>query len=496
MQTEVTPAVGRALQAAQIEARNRGAAVPEPFDLLLALLDEREGRVAELLGQYGANWDELPDGIAAKSAGSSNLDQIMFAAAKLAVERTGERCLASEDILAAILLEDKAIRTALESSGLDSVGLTAAIVPVPGPPLELDEPLDLSETVDSLETARIVDAAANRAREALRVIDDYARFALDDAFLCREVKTLRHDLAQALEAAGPLPLLEARDTLGDVGTVIGTPAESRRESPRHVVQVNCKRLQEALRSLEEFGKLVRPSLAEALEQIRYRAYTLERILLLGTDARQRLRDARLYLLVTGSACATALDFLIAEAAAGGVDVVQMREKNLSDRELLERAERMRRLTRKAGILFIVNDRPDIARLCDADGVHLGQDDMPVRAARRILGPNALIGVSTHNLDQVRQAVRDGASYIGVGPVFPSRTKAFAEFPGLELVRQAFVETSLPAFALGGITADNAKEVAAAGANRIAVSATICGANQPRAAAQALRRFLGRTESVG
>jgi len=226
-----------------------------------------------------------------------------------------------------------------------------------------------------------------------------------------------------------------------------------------------------------------------MEQLRYNSYTLERAILLGQDARQRLASARLYLLVTGSACAAALDFVIAEAAAGGVDVVQLREKDLGYRELLERARQVRRWTRDAGVLFIVNDRPDIARLAEADGVHLGQDDLPVREARRIVGPDALIGVSTHSLDQLHQAIRDGASYVGIGPVFPSKTKQFEELAGLDYVRQASSETSLPAFALGGITVDNAPQVLAAGAKRLAVSSAICGADEPQPVARAFRALL-------
>src|SRR5260370_982451 len=252
--------------------------------------------------------------------------------------------------------------------------------------LAVDEPLDLSPATEQIDTARILDACANRAREALRVVEDYVRFVLDDAFLCRELKVLRHDLTEALSSVDPLPLLEARETIGDVGATIGTDAEGRRHSPLHVAQVNLKRLQEALRSLEEFGKVIRPELGAALEQIRYRSYTLERTILLGTNARERLANARLYLLLTGSACVASLEFVIAEAAAGGVDIVQLREKDLPDRDLLERARQVRRWTRQAGVLFIVNDRPDIARLAEADGVHLGQDDMPVHAARRLLVP--------------------------------------------------------------------------------------------------------------
>src|SRR5207248_7875615 len=135
-------------------------------------------------------------------------------------------------------------------------------------------------------------------------------------------------------------------------------------------------------------------------------------------------------------CASALDWTIGEAAAGGAQVVQLREKGLPDRELLALAGQARRWAHKAGLLFIVNDRPDVARLVEADGVHLGQDDLPVREARRILGPDALVGVSTHGVDQLRQAVLDGASYVGVGPTFPSGTKDFAELAGVEFVSRA------------------------------------------------------------
>lgn len=148
---------------------------------------------------------------------------------------------------------------------------------------------------------------------------------------------------------------------------------------------------------------------------------------------------------------------------------------------------MRHWTRKARVLFIVNDRPDIARLVEADGVHLGQEDLPVKDARRLLGLDALIGVSTHNLDQLRQAVLDGASYVGVGPTFASGTKEFAAFPGLDFVRQAAAETSLPAFVIGGIDPQTIGAAVAAGARRVAVGQAIARADDPRAAAVVLRQ---------
>jgi len=360
----------------------------------------------------------------------------------------------------------------------------------------LESPLPVAESIPpagptlDLVAARVIDVNNSRAREGLRVVEDYCRFGLDDAFLSRELKQLRHDLAAALSSLAPRVQLEMRDVQNDVGTQISTAREFARASLLDVVQANLKRMQEALRSLEEFAKLHDAAAAHALEQMRYRSYTLEQAILCGTTARERLADARLYALLTGSQCVAALDVTIRELAAGGVQIVQLREKELPDRTLLERARQVRRWTREAGLLFIINDRPDIARLCEADGVHVGQDELPVREARRIVGPDALIGVSTHNLEQLRQAVLDAASYVGVGPTFLSQTKAFAEFPGLEYVRQATAESSLPMFVIGGVTLDTVGPAVAAGAQRVAVSAALSGVADPRAAAAAFRKALG------
>ena len=135
------------------------------------------------------------------------------------------------------------------------------------------------------------------------------------------------------------------------------------------------------------------------------------------------------------------------------------------------------------------DRPDLALLCEADGVHVGQDELAVRDARRIVGPDRLVGVSTHSVDEALAAARDGADYIGVGPVFPSTTKQFEAFVGLDLVRAVSLATSLPAYAIGGIHSGNIADVVRAGARGVAVSAALCGAEDPQAAAKSLRAFL-------
>ena len=169
-------------------------------------------------------------------------------------------------------------------------------------------------------------------------------------------------------------------------------------------------------------------LGRELEALRYRAYTLERAVALGSASRDKLVSAQLYVLLTRAQCVAALDWTIREAARGGADVFQLREKTMPDRELLTLARDVRKWTREAGVLFVVNDRPDVARLCEADGVHLGQDDMSVKDARRIAGPDVLIGVSTHSVEQLRAALLDGADYVGIGPTFPSKNEVVRPLP--------------------------------------------------------------------
>jgi thiamine-phosphate pyrophosphorylase len=495
MLPELTPAVARALETAQLHAGAVGLTETPPLYLLHALLAEEEGRAASLAVAAGLDATAFrasltrPDTPPPAQPPSLPLhprtQSALLAARELARELSGESTVVSEALLLALLRADETLAAEMESFGLSVADLEAGILSHRQPPAQLDEPLQLADVTECVDTARILDACANRAREGLRVIEDYCRFVLDDAFLSRNLKELRHDLTAALDELSAPLLLEARETQRDVGTELTTPAELERDSLRDVARINFKRLQESLRSLEEYGKFHSARLGQTLEQLRYRVYTLERAVVLGAGARQTLAEARLYVLLTGAQCAASLDWTIAEAAAGGACIVQLREKKLSDRELYERARQMRRWTQRAGVLFIVNDRPDIARLVEADGVHLGQDDLPVREARRILGPDALIGVSTHTLEQVRQAILDGASYLGIGPIFPSETKDFTDLAGPEFVRQAMTETTLPAFVLGGVNLDTIGAAVAAGARRVAVSAAVARADDPRAVAAAL-----------
>ncbi len=175
-------------------------------------------------------------------------------------------------------------------------------------------------------------------------------------------------------------------------------------------------------------------------------------------------------------------------------MIQYREKGLPDRELLRRAREIRILAAQARVPFIMNDRVDLARLASCDGVHLGQEDLTPRDARRVLGPATLIGVSTHDRSQLEAAILAGAGYLGVGPVFPSATKEFSEpeLAGLGYVRLAAETTSLPWFAIGGITEENVDRVLEAGAVRVAVSGAVMRSSSPR---RAVARLKARLQGV-
>lgn len=206
------------------------------------------------------------------------------------------------------------------------------------------------------------------------------------------------------------------------------------------------------------------------------------------ERQQRLHAARLYLV----ADTAALERVLGGALAGGVDVVQLRDKTASDDELLGAAQSIGARCREAGALFLVNDRPDLAAAAGADGVHVGQDDEPVADARAVVGEDAIVGLSTHSIEQAQEGARSGADYIAVGPVHETPTKEGRAAIGLEPVRWAAANVELPWFAIGGLHARNVHEVVAAGARRVVVVRAVAHAENPRAAANELRIHLERS----
>lgn len=341
---------------------------------------------------------------------------------------------------------------------------------------------DRSREIDRPEVTRIIDANANRASEGLRVVEDFLRFAQEDAFLSRVCKQIRHDLAMTLSRLH-VDRWQCRSTLTDVGTATSTDSEYQRPSLISIVTANLKRSTEALRTLEEYAKLSCAETARQFESLRYRVYTLEKSVGHAERAKQKLAKSNVYVLVdlqgTFESFSNRIEMLVAE----GVDVIQLREKQASERSVIEAGRLLRKLTNGTDTLYVMNDRPDIAKITHADGVHLGQDEMSVADARSIVETGTLIGVSTHSVRQAQQAVLDGADYIGVGPVFESKTKQFAEFVGLDLVKQVTAEVGIPVFAIGGITVEAIGNLLSVGANRVAVSNAIWNADKPQLALQ-------------
>lgn len=347
----------------------------------------------------------------------------------------------------------------------------------------------------SSATLRILDASLNRAAEGQRVVEDYARFVLGDRHLTEHAKQLRHDLTTTAERLPANDRHASRETQQDVGAAVTTAAESQRGDAWHVCAASLKRVEQALRSLEEYGKLVDSVFATECEALRYRTYTLEKALDTTRVSRERLADARLCVLVDGAQDIDAFTARVRAIVDAGASMLQLRDKTLEGGTLVQRARALVEITRAGGALAIVNDRADVAAAAGADGVHVGQTDLSVHDARSIVGPRPLIGVSTHGIEDARRAVLDGANYLGAGPTFPSKTKAFDAFPGLDYLRQVSAEVTLPTFAIGGITAQNVGEVLAAGAARVAVSGAVARAEDPAAAVRGLVNHLADGASV-
>lgn len=349
--------------------------------------------------------------------------------------------------------------------------------------------------------SRMIDANANRAREALRTMEDAARFRLGEGGLCGRIKALRHGLRDALgddEAAR----LSHRDTAGDVGTTAKTEGEGVRVGLRGVVIAAGKRAGEALRVLEECAKAGGGDW-RAIEKLRYGLYEVEKALVLamGTGTAPQWR---LCVLITESACRRPWREVVAESVRGGADCLQVREPGFADGVLLDRVREVQGVIKcvvedesgRGGggggrVCLIVNNRTDVALAAEADGVHLGTDDLPIGEARKLCGDRLLIGASTHDVAEARRAVEAGADYCGVGAMFPSTTKG-RSVSGPGYLREYLGDASLsavPHLAIGGITPENIGDLAAAGCRGVAVSAAVCGADRPREVCERLIRGL-------
>lgn len=327
---------------------------------------------------------------------------------------------------------------------------------------------------------RILDANLDRAREGLRIIEEWCRLGLNNQPLAGECKQIRQELAQWHS----WELRQARDTPGDVGTDLSHPQEESRESIEQLLQANLCRSQEALRVLEEYSKLYEPQMATECKQMRYRVYTIESALF-NNYRHQHLQNAFLYLVTSPE---PELLKIVESALKGGLALVQYRDKEGKDSDRLEKAHQLCQLCHRYNALFIVNDRVDLALAVEADGVHLGQHDAPVAFAREILGTHKIVGRSTTSKQELNKAIAERADYVGVGPFYETPTKPGKASVSAEYVEYVKAKCPVPWFAIGGINLNNLNSILTTGARRIAVVRGIMQAEQPT---QVTRQFLSQ-----
>ncbi len=338
----------------------------------------------------------------------------------------------------------------------------------------------------------MIDANLNRCREGMRVLEDCARFALDDQPLSERIKSARHALRQAVAELPirPESIIAARDTAGDVGTTISTDAEQNRSGTRDIVHAAAKRTTEALRVIEESTKAL-GSHASAFESIRYSTYDIERDLL--AKLHPACPQWALCVLITRDLCTHHTpEEVVKRAAQGGAGCIQIREKHMPDAQLLTHAAMLTQIAHAAGMHVMINDRPHIARLVGADGVHLGQDDLPTHAARTLLGPACWIGRTCPTIDHATEAIASGADTCGLGPVFPSTTKAKPELAGTRLI-ESYLEDprtrSTPMLAISGINEHNITQLARIRCPGVAVSSAVCSSHSPERVCQTIVQSL-------
>lgn len=320
---------------------------------------------------------------------------------------------------------------------------------------------------------RILDANANRCAEGLRVVEEIARFSMEDASLTGRLKDLRHRVRRSAEALAR-GALRHRDSVGDVGRGSETASELARSSLAAVARANFARAEEALRVLEEFGKLIDDGGSRVFKSLRFELYTIERSFFAGEAAGISLpRPPFLYaVLDRGAVGEGAVASAAAALVAAGVDMIQYRAKEAGAAQRRRDIAAILEPARRASIPVIVNDDVELAAEAGADGVHIGADDMPPADARTIVGRERIVGVSVTSLDDLARAAAAPVDYIGVGPVYPSPTKPEAKALGIGFVRDVRGRTRLPLVAIGGISAANLGEVFDAGADGVAVVSAI------------------------
>ncbi len=330
---------------------------------------------------------------------------------------------------------------------------------------------------------RVIDANLNRACEGIRVLEDFLRFKFDNLVLTKEARNIRHSLRDTFKDIQK-DLILARCSDSDIGVEISKVSKDDiKNKELEFIIANFKRCQEALRVIEENLKsnIVENSFyqkSKMVEENRFRIYSLEKKVLSFYDSRKKR------VIPEGIYGITADKFsngksnaeCVLEMAKAGIKVIQYREKYKSLKEKALELKEIRAITKDYGVCLIVNDNPDLAILCGADGVHIGQDDLDIEDVRKIVGEDMIIGLSTHSMEQAEDAVKRGADYIGVGPLFTTQTKDNVCAPvGLEYLDYVSKNIDIPFVAIGGIKLHNIDSVLEYNPKSICLVTEIVGA---------------------
>ena len=332
-----------------------------------------------------------------------------------------------------------------------------------------------SSKLDDLRIAQIIDANLDRAREGLRVLEDWARFGLGEIQVVKKIKNFRQILGKHhLEF-----YKNARNFQKDKGIGISHPAQLKRKEANDIVSSNSARVQEALRVIEEFARLSHKELSLSASKIRYEIYTLETYLLSSNSYKSRkkiLLDNNLYFItIPRKDLLKKIEFIL----EGGVKIIQYRAKSGNDLGNLKEAIKIKNLCKKNNALLIINDRIDIALACDADGVHLGQNDIDLKSARKVLGPSKIIGISANKAIDIKKALKNNCDYLGIGPIFKTSTKKDKIPIGIEKTKKLMEGISIPCFVIGGINNENLSILKENNIKRIAMVSGLINSENPK-----------------
>ena len=328
---------------------------------------------------------------------------------------------------------------------------------------------------EDLRIYQIIDANLDRAREGLRVLEDWARFGLSKEDSVKIIKNYRQILGKNhLEI-----YKKARNYIEDPCKGLSHEEQIKRKTPEKIISSNSARVQEALRVIEEFSRIHDQKLSKIASEIRYEIYNIE-VELLNLSKRKNsekiIQENDLYAITDHK---ENLYELIEDILIGGVKIIQHRFKTGTDKDHLEEAIKIKQLCEKYNSLFIVNDRIDIALASNADGIHLGQDDLDLRTARKLLGNSKIIGISANNEIDIANAIKDCCDYIGIGPVFETSTKMDKEPLGLEKINKLTKDIKIPWFAIGGINKKNISHLKNYGFRKIAMVSELMNADDPK-----------------